>query len=129
VAVKAKLESLRETKGVSVVEVNPAYTSQACFGCGYVAKSNRKNHKFTCHFCGNHSNADYNGAKNILRRSQDETSWLFVSHKEILRRLEEEFKSRWQLDFATVQTAGSRSDDKPKCRRATRGVVISYSLL
>ena len=121
-AVKEKLESLRETKGVEIILVNPAYTSQQCARCGYVAKSNRKGDKFTCGFCNHQSNADVNGSKAVLRRSQEDMTWVYVGKTEVLRRLEDRFLSQWGIDFATVpQKAAARRSDilTPKRRRAS----------
>jgi transposase len=56
-----------EQKGPGRLEkVNPAYTSQRCSTCGYVAKSNRENQAvFRCGACGFGCNADVNAAMNI----------------------------------------------------------------
>lgn len=48
--------------------VNPAYTSQTCNSCGVVDKKSRLSQaEFVCTSCGLVTNADLNGAKNILR--------------------------------------------------------------
>ena len=55
-------------RGVTVVRVNPAYTSQTCSECGVVDKANRQAQaRFECVSCGHTENADVNAAKNILR--------------------------------------------------------------
>jgi len=55
-------------RGVTVVRVNPAYTSQTCSECGVVDRENRQTQaKFECVSCGHTENADVNAAKNILR--------------------------------------------------------------
>lgn len=57
---KAKMD------GISIVQVDPRFTSQACSKCGYVAKENRKSQKcFKCLSCGYTHNADINAASNI----------------------------------------------------------------
>ncbi|MCD4674320.1 MAG: transposase [Anaerolineaceae bacterium] len=54
--------------GVPVVFVDPAYTSQMCSVCGYIAKHNRTSQSsFKCRQCGHASNADVNAAVNISR--------------------------------------------------------------
>jgi putative transposase len=121
-AVKAKLQALHETKGVAIILVNPAYTSQQCADCDYVAKSNRNGDKFVCGFCNHHSNADVNGARTVLGRSQEDMTWLYIGKHEVLRRLEDRFRSRWGIDFATVQQRiAARQSDllTPKRRRAS----------
>lgn len=46
--------------------VNPAFTSQRCSACGYIAPENRKSQAiFACITCGYTLNADVNAAKNI----------------------------------------------------------------
>jgi putative transposase len=49
-----------------VEKVSPAYTSQRCSACGYVAAESRKNQAlFACAACGFAGNADVNAARNI----------------------------------------------------------------
>lgn len=60
---KAKL------KGVSVIAVDPAYTSQTCSNCGHCEKANRKSQaEFICVQCNHTENADYNASKIIRSR-------------------------------------------------------------
>jgi putative transposase len=49
--------------GVSVVKVNPRYTSQTCHQCLHIGL--RTNKKFACTNCGWHGDADFNGAMMI----------------------------------------------------------------
>lgn len=57
-------------KGISVITVNPKYTSQMCPKCGYTHKSNRnhKIHTFTCGKCSYTSNDDRIGAMNLRQK-------------------------------------------------------------
>jgi len=56
--------------GVHVVLVDPAYTSQACSGCGHCERANRRSQGFfLCRSCGVTMNADWNGARNIAYRA------------------------------------------------------------
>jgi len=52
--------------GIPVLKVNEAYTSQTCSICG--GRGFRHNGLFKCS-CGAELNADYNGAKNIMKRA------------------------------------------------------------
>ena len=53
--------------GVTLVTVNPAFTSQTCPKCGHVAAGNRESQAvFQCVACGHEDNADINAATNIL---------------------------------------------------------------
>jgi hypothetical protein len=49
----AKLQDLADRFGITVTEVNPAYTSQTCSACGHVDKRNRHSQQ-VCHclWCG-----------------------------------------------------------------------------
>lgn len=59
-------------KGINVVYVNPAYTSQKCSKCGNIDKKNRKNQaNFCCKSCGFKLNADLNASRNISIRALD----------------------------------------------------------
>lgn len=62
-----------EEHGVRVVPVNPAYSSQECFGCDHVAKANRSGERFVCVKCGREDDADINAARNIGRRGKQRT--------------------------------------------------------
>lgn len=62
-----KLDSLSESKGFTLIKVDPAYTSQTCSNCGAVIKSNRNGEHYHCN-CGLEIDADTNAAINILRR-------------------------------------------------------------
>ena len=57
-------------QGMSVVTIDPRYTSQTCPKCGHTHKGNRdkKNHRFTCLSCVYKSNDDRIGAMNIYRK-------------------------------------------------------------
>lgn len=56
-------------KGIPVILVDPAYTSQTCSECGHCEKKNRKNQAlFFCMSCGHTENADVNASKNIQSR-------------------------------------------------------------
>lgn len=57
-------------RGVEVVRVPAAYTSQTCAACGYVDSENRKTQAtFKCVSCGHAANADVNAAEVILQRA------------------------------------------------------------
>ena len=56
-------------KGIRVIMVDPAYTSQRCNRCGYVDKGNRDRARFDCLRCGHSDDADHNAALNIRDRA------------------------------------------------------------
>ena len=62
---KYKMEWLNK----AFVEVDPAYTSQACAFCGHTSRGNRPTQsQFRCLSCGFTANADYQASLNIARR-------------------------------------------------------------
>jgi len=64
--IREKLKDLQDRFGVTFAEVNPAYSSQTCSGCGFVATANRKSQsEFSCRSCGHEINADVNAARNL----------------------------------------------------------------
>ena len=52
---------------IPVLDIDPAYTSQTCYVCGHVEKTNRNKDKFKCQKCGHKDHADLNAAKNIAK--------------------------------------------------------------
>lgn len=70
-------------RGIMVVEVSEAYTSQRCWRCRTIdVRSGRHHGLFECPRCGLKENADRNGAFNIGRRALGQVSKVgaVVSH-------------------------------------------------
>jgi putative transposase len=65
---RTKIAYKAKQAGVTVVFVDPAYTSKTCSVCGEIGS--RRKHKFVCKSCGNSMDADHNGAVNISRRGR-----------------------------------------------------------
>jgi transposase len=59
---------MSEVKGIELVKVSPAYTSQTCSKCGHVDEKSRNGEHFSCTCCGYQIDADYNAAINIHNR-------------------------------------------------------------
>ena len=56
--------------GISVIPVDPKYTSQTCAECGHCEKGNRHTQaSFLCKQCGHKDHADRNAARNIRARA------------------------------------------------------------
>jgi len=53
--------------GKTVVAVPPAYTSQACSGCGVIVSKGLSARWYRCPACGTRLHRDHNAALNILR--------------------------------------------------------------
>jgi len=69
------LEYKANWRGIRVVEVNEAHTSQRCWRCGTKGVRSGKRHGlFQCPQCGSRENADRNGAFNIGRRALGQVS-------------------------------------------------------
>ncbi|HWQ36945.1 MAG TPA: transposase [Blastocatellia bacterium] len=67
---RAMIEYKAKLAGVTVLTVNPKYTSQTCSQCQHRSKSNRKSQsRFQCRQCGFSCNADINAARNIANRA------------------------------------------------------------
>lgn len=122
-AIKAKLSSLQETKGIRIVTGNPAHTSRQCSGCGYTHPSNRRSQaRFQCGFCGKKLHADVNAARvHVLRRSQNE-EFAFYSRGQVQAALDRAFEARWGITAAEV----SLRRRKRRCSTAT-GARIARS--
>jgi transposase len=64
-----RLEHKAVASGVTVVQIDPRFTSQQCHVCGHTAKENRESQAvFRCQECGHEDHADRNAARNILAR-------------------------------------------------------------
>jgi putative transposase len=113
--VKSKLQMLQKDFGITIKEVNPAYTSQGCNNCGFVHKTNRKNRdKFQCKICNHKQNADINASRNIQSRSSCSVLSGKSSKRTIKNYLFEQFKSN-NLQCAVI---GSNINHTSPDRRA-----------
>ncbi len=57
-----------EFKGIHLVKVDAAYTSQECSCCGFVCRENRKGNSFRCKRCAFALNADLNASRVVRLR-------------------------------------------------------------
>jgi len=62
-----------ESAGKRVQAVNPAFTSQACSGCGVIVSKGFSVRWHTCPDCGTSLHRDHNAALNILRLGQEQS--------------------------------------------------------
>ena len=56
-------------EGISVIKIDESYTSKTCSKCNSLNTTRNNQSNFKCKDCGYQVNADFNGAKNILKRS------------------------------------------------------------
>ena len=87
---KETLSYKAQLADVSVVLVDPKYTSQTCNKCTHVARENRESQAiFKCVSCGHFDNADVNAAKNILVRGlTSQTSAATITNNRLKSSLE-----------------------------------------
>jgi putative transposase len=67
------LTSKAESAGKRAQAVNPAFTSQACSGCGVIVSKGLSVRWHTCPDCGASLHRDHNAALNILRLGQEQS--------------------------------------------------------
>ncbi len=65
------LTNKAESAGREIVAVRPAYTSQRCSGCGYMAPKTLKERWHLCPMCGRSLDRDTNAAVNILAAARN----------------------------------------------------------
>ena len=77
---QAKIAYKAQARGIRVLLVDPAYTSQTCPKCGHAEAGNRKTQSlFSCVSCGYQSNADRVAALNLAQRGTSVLSGLSVN--------------------------------------------------
>jgi transposase len=91
---KERLEFKALAKCFSHQQVNPAYTSQICFPCGFVDNKNRKGNLFKCLHCRYESDADWMAAKNIKSRYFDREITRYTPYRDVKKILLERFHRR-----------------------------------
>ena len=102
--VKTKLKSLEQTRGIRVTLVPAAYSSQECYGCGFVSKTNRKHQLFECGFCGRKCHADYNAAHVIRSRRSWSSVSQWLGRTLVLDLLDLWFEQQWGISPKIVRT-------------------------
>jgi len=103
---KERLEFKASAAGCRREQINPAYTSQTCPGCGYLDKANRKGDVFQCLKCEHRGQADQIAAINQKGRYFDRRITLYTPKEEVKRILLEDYKARLEHRNA------SSSDEK-----------------
>lgn len=88
-------------------QVNPAYSSQTCPICDYVAKGNRKGDRFKClnHRCGYEGHADQVGAVNLLRRRADHEITRYTPYPEVKAILLRRYNRRLEAEDSILSKA------------------------
>lgn len=109
-----------EAFGVTVAQVDAAYSSQACSrtDCACVAGANRDGKDFECVACGYAVDADYNAAKNVAYRYARE---VFYGHE-----LGDD--KQW-FDTVTVSERGVLSKPTSSAGRATSHLALKSGIV
>ena len=76
-----QIEYKAAAKGITIIYVNPAYTSQTCPHCGNVDRNarHRDKHEYVCPKCGFRTNDDRVAAMNIRARGMEQLDYRFRS--------------------------------------------------
>ena len=112
--VKAKLNDFSEKYNVTIEEVNPAYTSQTCSSCDYVAKENRRSQAvFICACCGLKLHADINASRCIDARSSSSIANIYKSKAFILDKLVTRFIERQASHYSLAKITQSNPYFRP----------------
>jgi putative transposase len=111
---KSKLADLKDKFGIEAVEINPAYTSQECSRCGYVARENRLSQsRFRCVHCGHTAHADVDGAKVITARRSRGLDFRFTHRRHVLAELQRRFGERPRRHHHDVPRGTKASSRQP----------------
>ena len=77
----SRIEWKSEQRGIKIINVNPAYTSQICHICDNFGI--RDGETFACPHCGNKMDADVNAAHNIMKRKEIEGINIYTSASKV----------------------------------------------
>ena len=77
------LEYKAEALGKAVIYIDPRYSSQKCFKCGDIRKSNRKGSSYHCKACGFDMHSDLNASRNIAQAGISCLSRLHVNQPNV----------------------------------------------
>lgn len=119
----AKLADLAEKFGITVAEVNPAYTSQECDQCGFVDRGNRPSQsEFRCLHCGHRAHADVKSAKVVTLRRSRGLDFRFFTRGQVLAVLRKRFSER-QTPGVVLASSGRPSGGSNRQRRGKEAFI------
>ena len=104
----ARVEFKALAQGLRHQQVNPAYSSQACCQCGYVAKDNRSGNRFLCRHCGHTDYADRVAATNLKARRSDPAITLYTPKERVHHILDTRFAAH--LEQANLLGGSNNTD-------------------
>ena len=104
-------------RGIRIVEVAAAYSSQQCPICGHVDRNNRHGDKFHCKACGYIGDADQVGALNCLKRAESPKYERFMSTEQVRKLCREEYLSYCKAhNLEPLPEARPKPKTKPRSR-------------
>ncbi len=77
---KEALAQKSQAQGFKLEAVNPAYTSQECRSCGFIARESRRENRYRCVCCGRQGHADALASANLVERFRQGRSALNSRH-------------------------------------------------
>lgn len=77
---KEALEQKSPAQGFKLEKVNPAYTSQECRSCGFIARDSRRGNHYRCACCKRQGHADALASANLVERFRQGRSALTSKH-------------------------------------------------
>ncbi|MBE5701552.1 MAG: hypothetical protein EGQ76_03695 [Sutterella sp.] len=114
--IQERLEFYCRRYGVTLVSVNPAYTSTTCPHCGCVDKRNRHGDSFKCTYCGWSGHSDRVAAANLVSRDGDEKLARKLGRQYVKAELEARFRRRLEEPSgSTVHGRTSAGPQGPGC--------------
>ena len=103
-----QIEYKAAAKGIMVIYVNPAHTSQTCPHCGNVDKNarHRDRHEYVCPKCGFRTNDDRAAAMNIRARGMEQLDHKFRAGTRTLVSVSDGSRGRSQPPHDVTSPAG-----------------------
>ena len=103
-----QIEYKAAAKGIMVIYVNPAHTSQTCPHCGNVDKNarHRDRHEYVCPKCGFRTNDDRAAAMNIRARGMEQLDHKFRAGTRTLVSVPDGSRGRSQPPHDVTSPAG-----------------------
>ena len=103
-----QIEYKAAAKGIRIIYVNPAHTSQTCPHCGNVDRNarHRDRHEYVCPKCGFRTNDDRAAAMNIRARGMEQLDYKFRAGTRTLVSVSDGSRGRSQLPHDVTSPAG-----------------------
>lgn len=114
---KEALSQKAVAQGFKVEVVNPAYTSQECRSCGFLARDSRRGNRYRCVCCDRQGHADALAAANLVERFHQGRSALNSNHKTLGVQGLQRWGERMLARLARSTPGTSRHEGALRCAR------------